>query len=163
APSWKYLPRFQAMDKAGKLDAPAKAILNVVTDRYFREAGGPTVDSSALLKAQTMSWALTYFLMQRHTDGMLRYFQELSNLPRDMPLDENAYFLAFVRAFQLVDPGQASDLSRIKGDDINLLKMKTFGDEWFTEIRNAQLEFNEATVDAIKAFNERFQRRRPGQ
>jgi hypothetical protein len=163
APSWKFLPRFQAMDKAGKLDPPAKALLNVVTDRYFRESGGPSVNSAALLKAQTMAWSLTYFLMQRHTDGMLRYFQELSNLPRDMPIDENAYFLAFVRAFQLVDPAQASDFSQIKGDDINLMKLKTFGEEWFTEIRNAQLEFNEATVDAIRAYNERFQRRRPGQ
>ncbi len=123
APHWNYLTRFQLWKDAKKLDKPDEALRKVVTDAYFHEAHADHEartdhDKDAILKARTMTWSLTYFLAQQYLDQLLRYYQELAAMPRDMELGEDALAALFVKAFDLgegsagIGSAKAKDLAR---------------------------------------------------
>ncbi len=107
-----YLVTYKAWSKAKKLDDPKTALKRVVTDQYFRlDKDGK--DKLALHKARTLSWALTFFLARKKTEGLRRYFNELARLPRDLPLDDQMLFACFARAFDLLevsDPGKVNEV-----------------------------------------------------
>src|SRR5206468_3880435 len=105
----------------------------VVTDAYFR-ATDRGKDKDALLKARTMSWSLTYFLAQKHLDHLMRYYQALAALPRDMEFGEDALLNLFVRSFEL---GSAN------GDEFRKLAR-----EWFSHTADTHVEVQEAFKEA---------------
>jgi hypothetical protein len=131
-------------DRKSKLEHdPFTALKGVVTDAYFRKIAlipepkpvrvaststGPTIEDEErkerddeIARARTLTWAFTYYLMHNKLDGMLRYFQELSQLPRDLDVDGDALMLLFAKAFGLtvrdnpnqIDENQVGNLARI--------------------------------------------------
>jgi hypothetical protein len=124
----------------------------VVTDGYFRTAAAEKEEKKddaskkkdekevkekkehdqAVRKARTMSWALTYYLMQQKRDGLVRFFQELSNLPRDLEFDDGVLLAAFGRAFDLIDPS--------KPNEVNPTKFYNLAKEWYSYIKLTNLE-----------------------
>jgi hypothetical protein len=161
APHWKYLPRFQRWEetKSKELDPPSDALRHVVTDGYFHQAGVPPEEElvsrfirldhlktgatpKGLTKAHTMSWALTYFLAQKKFDGLLRYFDELNQLPRDLELDEETLMGCFARAFDLADAANPNKPESTK--------FANFAKEWYQFIHYTPLEVKEALDDGQK-------------
>lgn len=132
APHWLHLALLKQLEKDKKLDKPDVALKGIVTDRYFLEAAAlaekeraerektsadrPTeadkdkdTAEKSLAKARAQAWGLTFFLAQQRLPQLLRYYQELQQLPRDLHFDEDVLWLTFARAFDLMDhakPGQ---------------------------------------------------------
>jgi hypothetical protein len=156
APHWTYMVKFKLWKKEDqkaetpdaqgrvpdvekKLDTPDVAIRSVITDKYFRDAREEE-KKSLQTKARTMTWALTYFLMNKKLDGLLRYYGELQALPRDMVPDDDTLMRCFGRAFELMDH---SDPSRV--DDNKLAKL---AEEWYSFIDLTPMESSEALQEA---------------
>jgi hypothetical protein len=119
---------------------PAAALKAVVTDQYFREASqgkfkDPKDQQTALTRARTMSWALAFYLANTKLDGLLRYYQELSSMPRDIALDPDTLILMFARAFNLV---QASNPNQV---DPN--RFSNFASAWYEYLVRTPLEIQE--------------------
>lgn len=131
-PNWKYLPRLKALRKKDILDKPEKALRDVIIDGYFLSAHE---EPEAMLKARMMSWALTYYLAQKHLDGLLKYYDELSRLPRDMAFDEPVLLGCFYRAFDLTMPG--------KLDEPNETKLQQFAREWYRVLEDTPMPIEE--------------------
>lgn len=134
APHWSFLIHFQLMRDAKSLDKAEDALWGVVSDRYFRHAKASNAPE-ALLKARTLSWSLTYFLAQRRLDGLLRYFQELSNMPRDLDLDETALIGCFARAFDLTD--------KSKPNELNPTQVRELSQKWYESMNDIHIEVPE--------------------
>jgi hypothetical protein len=100
-----YLYTYKTWSVSKKLDPPKVALERVITDYYFRQPN-VTKDPAVLHKARTTAWALTHFLAEQKLDGLQRYFKELSKLPRDMEIDDEALKLCFARAFGLMEMGK---------------------------------------------------------
>ncbi len=143
-PSWQNLVHFKFYRKTKKLDRPETALLQTVTNNYFRQAHKSAVlaqdhkekDSEVFVKrakedrdiARASAWGLIYFLAKnRKLDHLHRYCQELASLPRDLELDERALVDVMKRAFQLRDADAIRD----------------FATAWFTEMENVGLELAE--------------------
>jgi hypothetical protein len=118
APNHHYLKQFKKLQDKKALDTPAEkalqdkklvdtsaetALKKVITDQYFREAHSRNQPAD-WTKARTMAWSLNYFLVQNRFEGLMNYYQELTNLPRDMEFDEEILLGCFVRAFKLDNP-----------------------------------------------------------
>ena len=103
-----------------------------------------------MLKARTMAWALTYYLMQRRLDGLTRYCQELATLPRDLEFDEDVLLASFARAFDLVDAS--------KPNEVNPSKFRDLAFDWYHEITNTPIEVPDILKDAKEKSDKR---RRP--
>src|SRR5205807_2392595 len=111
APHWQYLLAFREMKEKKLLDEPAKLLREVITDRLFLEKPGSSLlggkdkkgRPEPSLKARATAWSLTYYLAQKRLSGLFKYYQELSRLPRDLPLDDEAMLDCFARAFGCVD------------------------------------------------------------
>lgn len=174
APSWRYLVKYKVWRKAdqdvddkikaeiekakkeGKpigiltdrvLDRPPEAIRKVITDAYFREAAKDDTKKTPLLKARTLSWGLTYFLMHRKTEQLLKYFQELEKLPRDIEFDDDTLIMTFGRAFDMVETTST-------GPVMNTAKLDKLGEEWFSFLDMTPIESSEAMQDAVKQYQE---------
>ncbi|HZU35624.1 MAG TPA: DUF1570 domain-containing protein [Gemmataceae bacterium] len=129
AASWTYLDLWKKWDQKDKLDKAEKALREVVTDAYFKLPR--TKPEQALLKARTMSWALTYFLMERHPDGVFRFCEELNNLPRDMDLDPTLVMGCFSRAFHLGESDHP--------DQPTTARLIDFSAEWYKFLKDKPL------------------------
>jgi hypothetical protein len=151
APSWKYMVKFKLWKKVNKLDRPQDAIRNVLTDKYFRDVPEEN-NKAALMKARTMSWSFTYFLMSRKLDQFLRYCQEIDYLPRDMDFDDDTLLLAFGRAFDMVDPADPTH--------VHTGKLDKLAEEWYSFIDLTPLESSEALQDAVKEYNENAKKKK---
>jgi hypothetical protein len=116
-----YLSSYQVWSKGKKLDEPKLALERTVTDYYFRQAKA-SKDPMTIHKARTLSWALTFFLARQKLDGLLRYYKELSKLPRDLEFDDKVLLGCFARAFELVEVN--------KPDTINKDKFAQFANAW---------------------------------
>src|SRR5262249_19553885 len=90
---WVYLVYFKVWEqnKSPLLDKPEDALRAVLTDRYFHEAAANPKDPDKLVRARTMAWSLSYYIMNRHLDQFLRYSEELNALPRDLELDDETH------------------------------------------------------------------------
>jgi hypothetical protein len=119
-----------------------EALKAVVTDRYFREAGTSKKKEAELNRARTMSWALTYYLAQQKLDDLVRYYQELASLPRDMQLDEESMLGLFARAFGLVDVN--------KPDQLDAARAADFARKWYAYLEAMPPELIEAYKEATK-------------
>jgi hypothetical protein len=123
APHWRYLPIFLNR-RASKLEKPEEALVATITDRYFREAQAAN-DSVAWDKANTMAWALTYFLLQdqNQRERYFNFLQDLGSSPRDMDLTDEVYLRCFARAFNLMD--------RRDPNQIDQRAVEKFSREWY--------------------------------
>jgi hypothetical protein len=113
------------LDKEKKLDKPADLLKGIVTDRYFRLAIDPKKSKpqdEPETKARALSWALTYYLAHDKLDGLLRYYRELSKLPRDIEFDDEVLLGCFGRAFELMDAS---------GKKVDENKLAAFADGWY--------------------------------
>jgi hypothetical protein len=162
APSWVYHTQFRVWEMEKMHDDPSAALMGVLTDQYYREAR-QSQNPEKLLRARTYSWALGYFLSQdkerkvkppaTNLDGLLRYGQELSQLPRDLEFDGDVLLGCFARAFHLEEPGRPNA--------INELKFDAFAREWFERIRIEPVQMPELLQEAQRVLKERRQPARP--
>jgi hypothetical protein len=154
APHWKYFVNFRNWRddrnaaKAVITEKPEEIFLKVISDQYYAEARRINTPQ-AWEKANTMGWALTYYLAQNQNtrDNFLKFLQELANLPRDMQIDPNTYMLCFARSFNLVKEGEA------KLDETAVKKMVK---DWYYEFMSqVQLEMPDAFKLAKKIEEQR--------
>jgi Protein of unknown function (DUF1570) len=135
-----YLPvfRYELRPKGKNFEGtPLKTLRKVVTDGYFRDL---TLDdyknkTERLLKARSAAWALTYYLAQNKLSNLNRYFTLLSEMPRDLELDDAALMECFARAFDCYDattkkPDDAK-LSVLAGDWQSYMLIANFEAEDF--------------------------------
>jgi hypothetical protein len=134
-PHVPYLLTFKKWETAKKLEKDAVTTMRaVVSDRYFRHIRDGKQKDKDLTRARTLSWALTYFLVKRHPDYLLKYYEELRALPRDLELDEDTLLSVFAHACKLVDPAKANEL------DINL--WTNFANAWYQFLRTENPEIS---------------------
>jgi hypothetical protein len=112
APHWVYLFSYQELEKQKKLAAPHQLLRDVITDKYFKE--GKKKGKSSV-KARATAWALTYYLAQRRLPELMRFYKELSRLPRDLDFDDAVLLRCFARAFGCVDGRNNFDESKFTG------------------------------------------------
>lgn len=147
-PNAQYLAKFQAWkqsEKADKqLDKSPEALRSVVTDSYFNSSHE---EPESLLKARTMTWALTYYLAQTNLDGLMHYYQELAKLPRDMAFDEPILLACFARAFDLTEPG--------KPDEISSAKLERLAYNWYAVMGDLTSPFASTDTKELKTRNGR--------
>ncbi len=67
----------------------------IVSDRIFSKAG--TLD--ALLHGYGQAWALTHFLMNRHFEQLVKYYQLVAAVEAEEPLEADEYERLFIEAF----------------------------------------------------------------
>ncbi len=145
------------------LDPATEAIRFVITDKYFRDlrdeqrredrrqAQG---NSRALAtKAETMAWSLTYFLMSRMPDQLMRYFDELNKLPRDIDFDDNTLLLTFGRAFDMVSDTNTGF------PVLDNSKLDKLAEEWYSFLDYTNIESSEAMQDAVKEYQKKAKKR----
>jgi hypothetical protein len=126
---WKYWQKI----KSKKLESNAsEALRAVITDKYFREAKSSKKKDSDLMRARTTSWALTYFLAQQKRDGLLRYYEQLANMPRDLEFDDDVLVLTFARAFGLEDVS--------KPNQVDAAKLAALANKWYGFMKETPLD-----------------------
>jgi hypothetical protein len=64
-------------------------------------------------------------LIRKRPDGLQRYFRELSQLPRDLALDEDTLWQVFARSFGAVDMSGQPDLNALR----------ELADEWDRDVQ----------------------------
>ena len=138
-----YLAQFQVWSEEKKLDKPTEALLNIVTDRYFRRVADAKNKENSENRARTLSWSLIYYLSDRKLDGLIQYCKELKQLPRDLELNEEVLALTFARAFGLCEASNP--------DKIDQNKLTVLANDWFKTTNDAVLEVME--VKALKKKN----------
>ncbi|HEV8058947.1 MAG TPA: DUF1570 domain-containing protein [Gemmataceae bacterium] len=130
-----YLAQFQVWSEDKKLDKPTEALMNIVTDRYFRRVVDAKNKENSENRARTLSWSLIYYLSDKKLDGLIQYCKELQQLPRDLELNEEVLALTFARAFGLCE---ASNPDKIDQSKLNIL-----ANDWFRTTNLAPLEVME--------------------
>jgi hypothetical protein len=134
-----YLKRFRAYENKRKLEqnplVPVKVLEEVISDNdFYTVREGKTRDSD-LARARTRAWALTYFLVQNKQEGLYRYFDELSSMPRDLAINKEVLQACFARAFDLADSANPNQL--------DMAKATRFANEWHQFTRRIALEVEE--------------------
>ena len=153
SPSWTHLVSFKHFNtgKNKRFSSPSETLFNVLTDTYFQDArstGKEALENrsnedlqraskESWELARCTSWAFVYYLAQtRKLECLFNYGKELSNLPRDMDLNDQVLQACFGKAFGLTD---ARDSRRI--DTINL---KNMAGAWFEMMQGTNLENSDA-------------------
>jgi hypothetical protein len=100
-PIFKELKQRGGPEKNGLEKAPGETLRQVISDGYFRQSSQRLDKPAALKKARATAWSLMYFLFKsdRDREALLKYFKELSRMPRDRELDGDMLVAAFARAF----------------------------------------------------------------
>jgi hypothetical protein len=157
APSWAYLRPFKALVARMEMDGPqhvppADLLKQVVTDAYFNQVISPA-DRQGLLKARCTAWALSYYLAKARLPGLMRFYQELGSLPRDLELDGKAVLAAFARAFDIANATQ---------DGIDPAKFEEFAKNWVAYVRGVALPGGEFGLEIREAPGPGGQPGQPG-
>jgi hypothetical protein len=146
APSWAYTRIFRKFeqDEVAKNDGeqekimPADLLKQVVTDTQFHRIINFS-DRQHIIQARSNAWSLAYFLMRSRLPGMLRYFQELSAVPRDLELDAKTLLATFARAFDVANATQ---------DDVDPQKFGQLAKDWLAYVRGVAPPGAEFGLDA---------------
>jgi hypothetical protein len=148
---YNYLNYYQAALKQKKLDPPKVALEKVITDQYHKAAKDST-DPAVQLKARSMSWALYYFLAKGpdNLDLLLRYYQELAKLPRDLEFDDDVLKGCFARAFGLADAKDPTKVDPAAFDRF-AQKWQAFVGAEPAELKGLMDEVKKAQTDLKKA------------
>lgn len=129
APSWKYTRIFRALEidqvkdesqmlfrQRAAFGHAGTTLREVVTGGEFGHArdlerfAGPKAAELPLLKARSYAWALCYYLTRQRTQGVIRFYEELSKMPRDLDPEPGDVLACFCRAFDVADTtGQKMD------------------------------------------------------
>ncbi|HEY1379638.1 MAG TPA: DUF1570 domain-containing protein [Gemmataceae bacterium] len=129
SPSWAYLRPFKEeikqMEEQPTTYNPSELLKAVVTDRQFNQVIS-FADRKALYKARTFAWAAAYYLLRARTDGMLKYYAELSALPRDLEMDDKTLLACFARAFDVANATQ---------DGIDPAKFEQLAKDWVSFVK----------------------------
>jgi hypothetical protein len=96
---------------------------------------------AAEVKAHTLAWSLTFFLARENLEGLLRYYKELSRLPRDLEFDDEVLLTAFARAFNCIDT---------RSGKIDDLALQTLADKWSLYVSLTPLESEEIMKEVQK-------------
>jgi hypothetical protein len=170
APNWNQLINFKFhFPSKTKKKEPHRArdvLLNVITDRYFRqgyellreqtevsddkdkEKDSLTHRTTDLLeKARSTSWALTYYLAHHHLDKLLAYYQELSKLPRDLEYDEGVLRDCFGRAFKLL----TADPNDPRKQVLDLARVEALANDWFNKMDMTMLDMVEVEQEGLRS------------
>jgi Protein of unknown function (DUF1570) len=134
-----YLPIYRAElgDKGKHYEGtPYKTLRKIVTDGYFRDLAPDDYKNKTerLMKARSATWSLTYFLAQKKLGNLQRYFKNLSEMPRDLELDDAALLECFARAFDCYD-------AKTKKPDES--KLTALAELWQNEMLSEVLEGEE--------------------
>jgi hypothetical protein len=158
--NWIYLAEYKERAThrmSGRLEKPLDALKGVVSDRFFRETTHGQ-NETALLKARTMAWSLTYFLAHRKLgndqSGLIRYYRELARMPRDLEFDGDSLLVLFARAFDCLDA---------KGEKPDDAKLSQLSEEWNRFIELTPLEGEEVVKDLRNNQNEFKSTTKPGE
>jgi len=155
-----YLPAFRyELGSKGKNfeGTPLKTLRKIVTDGYFRNLTPDDYKNKTdrLLKARSAAWALTYFLAQNKLSNLNRYFQLLSEMPRDLELDDATLMDCFARAFDCYDaktkkPDDAK-LGILAGDwQSNMLTVNFEAEDFLKKLHEIYAESNAKPEDPKK-------------
>lgn len=150
-PNWANLTTFNQLRAAKRLDKPAEVLANVAMDRYFRSAQKYFAELAEAQEKEQLTqsaheqmdlgtstaWAFTFYMIERRRQPqmLLRYCEELSQLPRDLDLDSLALEACFAKAFDLSDKANPSK--------IDAAKLNALATAWFTDMAGVSLEFPE--------------------
>lgn len=137
-PSWCYLRYFKEKVKPEEGGStPSRFLQDVVVDAQFNRiisgvdrSGNLVADHEGLLKARAGSWALAHYLLKARFAGMVKYYQELSAMPRDLEVDEKALLACFARAF---------DVANVTQDGPDPGKFEQLAKDWLSYIRSLPL------------------------
>lgn len=140
APSWRYLPQWKFWEEKHYLDRCEDALKAVASDSYFHKVASASSSDEALSKARLYAWSLFYFLAEQKTDGLMRYFEEMRRLPRDIKFDEDVLWHCFVRAFELGE----------RDDQVSIEKVSKLAHEWYDFLHYTNLEASEAFIEAVQ-------------
>ncbi len=121
--------------KVGKLDVVA-----VVTDRVFEKADRASKNDQTFLmqKAEAESWALTYYLTKNRMNELKKFYDELTQMPRDLQLSAEVLEQAFGRSFDLLDAA---------GEKLDKNKVEKFESDWarYMNFANLTVDTSEKT------------------
>jgi hypothetical protein len=150
-PNWAYLLEYKERAQhrmSGRMEKPLDNLKAVVTDAQFRATKNGE-DEVALKKARTMAWSLVYFLAHRKLGndqyGLIRYYRELSRMPRDLDFDAASLLGVFARSFDCLDA---------KGDKPDDAKLQKLAEEWHRFIDLTPLEVEEFVKELRNKQNE---------
>jgi hypothetical protein len=148
---WVYLPLFRkikdaeksgtlSLDKDRKIKVTKPNILRIISDQEFAAADRAVADDQPVLRdvARADAWALTFFLAREKLPQLLKFYQELGRLPRDMELTGDIIEHAFAIAFDLQDSQNPNKLDTEKANRLEK--------EWRAYMDYQQLEINPATA-----------------
>jgi len=162
SPSWAYMGHFNELVKKKEVGIPLQTLVNTITDDYFvlardgiknrkEVAKTPTefgkleeLKEELQARAHTLSWGLAYYVSndpERLTE-LHKYFAELSKLPRDLELDEDAKQLAFAKAFGL-------STTLLTKDGIDTKKLTAFAMNWMAFMQTLRSPTSELKLDEI--------------
>ena len=160
APSWAYMGHFTELDRKGDLPGPYDTMVDTVTDEFFilaheglkskKDRLKPSeiekldqIKEALLIRAKTLSWALTYYVANEKLDDLHKYFQELGKLPREMELNETAKQLAFAKAFGLTKP-------TLVGDTFDRGRFLAFSSAWLDHMKTLRSPTADLKLDEVK-------------
>jgi hypothetical protein len=159
-PSWAYLRYFKENTGSDERGTPPELLKAVVTDSQFNkivstvdQRGQLVADREGLLRARSNAWALAYYLIKARLPGMLRYYQELSALPRDLEMDERALLACFARAF---------DVANVTNDGVDPAKFEQLAKDWLAHVRGLPVPGAELGLER-ELGNQHGQPNQPGQ
>jgi len=116
---------------------PGTLMAKVVTDSFFRAREPSPDDPIGMQEYRTLqrygeaaSWSLNFFLAHREMPKLLRYYKELSRMPRDMDLDDKVLEICFARAFECLNPDRSIDKQ----------KWRELADRWLSFVNDQPLE-----------------------
>lgn len=139
APHWAWKPYYDELFASKQLGAaPIITLIETLIDQDFytahenarrvreRTGRGETLDEQSnlhrpkLARARTLSWALTYFLMEKKLDQYLQFLEAISNLPRDTEIDDSTLLRTFCKCMELgeesYDPNKPlTELDKLNG------------------------------------------------
>lgn len=133
--SWKYTRLFRHFEHEQSMGAregiiredkeftrAGRTLLHTIRDSEFSEAReNPRQGSLHLLMGRTYAWGLCHYLTRMRTAGVIRFYEELAKMPRDLELEPDEVVGCFARAFDVAD---------VTGVKIDPAKFESLAKDW---------------------------------
>jgi hypothetical protein len=91
------------------------SIIRILTDQGFDRAdkADKSEKDNYRLLARSEAWAVTHYLARDKLPNLVRFYAELSKMPRDMELTQEIIETAFGRAFDMLDENERLDQAKL--------------------------------------------------